>query len=587
MPQSESVSMGRCRMCFRRERIRVRQSLSEIAGCFGEEEAMRLRKSLLGVAFAAIAGAPILVAQQACEDLKKLKLDGAEVVSAAMVEAGPLKQREGATGKPPDVTVPPHCEVKGVAHPTSDSEITFLLWLPPAGQWNGKYMQRGNGGWAGALEPTTLYRPLTLGYAVADTDDGHQRSGEMPDASWAIGHPEKLIDFGYRSLHETARQSKAIVEAFYGKAPGHAYFAGCSDGGREALQEAERYPEDFDGILAGAPANHWTHHFTGFLWNEQALDLKPESRISADKLPAIQKAALAQCDALDGVKDGLIEDPRACHFNPEVLKCKGAESAECLTQPQIEAVKKIYAGPRSAAGEQIYPGYEPGAEGQPYSWSVWILGPVQSWFANSFFSGAVHEDANWDWKAADPDREMQLADEKTASILNSYNPDLRSFRAHGGKLIQYHGWADAAIAPRDSIAFYERVETFLESYPDPRSKGAKDIQSFYRLYMVPGLQHCTGGEGPVSFGNEDIPNENGAPADADHDVMLALDRWVTQGVAPEKIIGTGTIGADEKANVPGTRLTRPLCAYPAVAHYKGKGDTNAAENFECVVPATR
>jgi hypothetical protein len=333
------------------------------------------------------------------------------------------------------------------------------------------------------------------GYAVSATDDGHHTEGRMPDASWAVGHPEKLIDFGYRSLHETARLSKSILEAYYGKTAAHAYFSGCSDGGREALTEAERYPEDFDGIVAGAPANHWTHHLSGFVWDEIALNEKPESKITTEQLPVIEKAALAACDAQDGVKDGLIEDPRECRFDPSVLLCKGAPAAECLTQPQIETLKKIYAGPKNPkTGEQIYPGYEPGGEAESGGWSPWILGlSLQSLFGNSFMGQAVHEQTNWDWHTMDFDRDVRLADEKTAAVLNSYNPDLRSFRDHGGKLIQYHGWADAAIAPRDSIDFYEKVASFLNQYPDPRSSNPGDTSAFYRLFMVPGLQHCVGG----------------------------------------------------------------------------------------------
>jgi len=547
---------------------------------------MRLGNRLIcAIGFASIAVPAIALAQQSCDDLKKLTLDHAAIVSVASVEAGPLKQAPGIPLKPPDVTVPRHCEVNGVARPTSDSEILFTLWLPPADQWNGKYMQRGNGGWAGSIQPMVLYRPLTLGYAVSATDDGHETQGIMPNTNWAIGHPEKLIDFGYRALHETARISKVVLQAYYGKTESHDYFAGCSDGGREALMEAERYPEDFDGIIAGAPANNWTHHFTGFLWNELALDLQPESKIPPEKLPAIQKAALAQCDAIDGVKDGLIEDPRACHFDPSVLLCHGADTPECLTQPQLDAIEKIYSGPRSpTTGQQIYPGYEPGSEAEPGGWSLWILGPGHPAFANSFFSGAVYEDPKWDWRSADIDRELLAADQKTAAILNSHNPDLRSFRDHGGKLIQYHGWSDSAIAPRDSIAFYETVRAFLDRYPDPRSSAPNDIQGFYRLFMVPGMQHCAGGQGPTSFGNNDAPPADGAPEDAEHDVMLALDRWVTQGVAPDKLIGTGRIGVDAAAKQPGTPITRPLCPYPAVAHYKGQGDSNSAENFACVAP---
>jgi hypothetical protein len=533
-----------------------------------------------------IASPSFAIAQQACEALKDIKLDHATVVSAVSQEPAPLKQPPGIPYKVPDITVPRHCEVSGVARPTSDSEIEFTLWLPPREAWNDKYMQRGNGGWAGSIQATVLVGPLARGYAVAATDDGHETKGIMPDATFAIGHPEKLIDFGYRSLHETAILSKDILQAYYGKAARQAYFSGCSDGGREALMEAERYPEDFDGIIAGAPANHWTHHFAGFVWNEMALNGKPESKIAIEQLPTIQKAALAACDALDGVKDGLIEDPRECHFDQSVLLCHGAASADCLTQPQVEALEKIYAGPKNPrTGEQIYPGYEPGSEAEPGGWSLWILGPsAHSLFGNSFYGQAVHEDPHWDWRTMDFDRDVRLADEKTGAILNSYNPDLRSFRDHGGKLIQYHGWSDAAIAPRDSINFYEDVRAFLGQYPDPRSTNPTDIQGFYRLFMVPGMQHCSGGQGATSFGNDDIAALKSNPDDAENDILLALDRWVTQGVAPETIIATGRIGGDAKSGSEGVRLTRPLCAYPAVARYKGQGDTNAAENFECRVP---
>jgi feruloyl esterase len=558
------------------------------------QECARSRRQILGlscIAIGLIALTPALLpAQQPCEDLKKLSLDHVTITAAVSVEPAPLQQPAGSPFKAPDVNVPLHCEVAGVARPTSDSEIDFLLWLPPAGAWNGKFMQRGNGGWAGSIYQGELVRPLTLGYAVSATDDGHHSDQGLPSAGWAVGHPEKLIDFGYRAVHETADASKAILRAYYGKPDTHDYFVGCSDGGREALMEAERYPEDFDGILAGAPANHWTHLLTGALWNEQALKSRPESEIPAASLPAIQKAALAQCDALDGVKDGVIEDPRACHFDPSVLLCHGAASSDCLTQPQIDALEKVYSGPKDpVTGARIFPGFEPGAEAESSGWSLWIVGPLQSAFANSFFGQALHEDPKWDWRTADLSREVHQADEKSATILNSWYPDLRTFRAHGGKLIQYHGWEDAAISPRDSIDFYEQVRAFLATYPDPRSSSSSgagaSIDSFYRLYMVPGMQHCGGGQGATNFGTGDTPAASGLPDDAGHDMLAALDRWVTHGVAPEQIIASGTIGADAKAGVAGTHLTRPLCVYPAVAHYKGQGDTNAAENFACVVPA--
>jgi len=544
-----------------------------------------LRNGFLSALFMfVIAHAGSASAQQSCESLKNLKFGHVVIVSATAQEAVPFKMA-GFPIKLPDVTVPTHCEVTAISRPTSDSEINITLWLPPSQAWNGKYLQRGSGGWGGSVQPIALIEPLAHGYAVAATDDGHHTEGILPkpDASWATGHPEKLIDFGYRALHETASLSESIVHAYYGKPAAHDYFVGCSDGGREALMEAERYPEDFDGVIAGAPANHWTHHFTGFLWDEMALSAAPESRITVKQLPAIQKAALAACDTLDGVKDGLIDDPRRCHFDPEVLLCKGAPSDECLSQPQIDALKKIYAGPKNPrTGEQIYPGYEPGAEAEPAGWGFWILNPVaQPMFGTSFYAGAVFEDPKWDWHTLDFDRDLRIADEKTGPILNSYNPDLRSFRDRGGRLIQYHGWNDPAIAPRDSIAFYEKVAEFVKRYPDPRSKNPADVQAFYRLFMVPGLLHCQGGSGPVSFGNDVLAGLSLKPSDADHDILLALDRWVTQGVAPDTMIASGAIGIDPKTKPQGIPITRPLCAYPKVAHYKGQGDTNAAKNFEC------
>jgi feruloyl esterase len=310
-----------------------------------------------------------------------------------------------------------------------------------------------------------------------------------------------------------------------------------------------------------------------------ALAATKDRPLTADQMANVQKAALAACDALDGVKDGLIDDPRKCHFDPSALLCQGAAPAgsPCLTQLQIDAFKKIYAGPKDAVtGMQIYPGYEPGTEGEPGAWIPWIVPgmgiptSIQAMFGNSMYAQAVHENPQWDWKNADLHRELQLADEKTGAILNAYNPDFRTFRAHGGKLIQYHGWGDAAIAPLDSIDFYEKAEGFFRDYPDPRSTRATDVHAFYRLFMVPGMGHCAGGPGPTSFGNDD----SRIPADAEHDVLKALDRWVTTGAAPDQLIGTGKVA--------GTALTRPLCAYPNIAKYQGTGDTNAAESFACV-----
>ena len=539
---------------------------------------------------ALLASAHLGIAQNNCDALKNMTLDGEEIVSAKWVEAGTTQVQLGTPPKSVTVPVKRHCEITAVSRPTTDSVINLTLWLPPLEDWNGKYLQLGSGGWGGAIPASELIEPLARGYAVAATDDGHHNQDPLGAVTpnWATGHPEKVIDFGYRAVHETATQSKTTLQRYFNKPASRAYFKGCSDGGREALMEAERYPEDFDGIIAGAPANYWTHQFAGFLWNESALNAKPESQITAEQLPAIEHAALAACDALDGVKDGLIEDPRMCHFDPTILLCRDASGPDCLTQPQIDTLKQIYAGPKNPrTGEQIYPGYEPGAEGEPGAWLGWILpspqlsrSSIQSLFGNGYFSLVVFEDPKWDWHTMDFDHDVKAAEEKTGSIINAYNPDLRTFRDHGGKLIQYHGWGDAAVAPRDSIDFYEKVTAFLSRYPDPRATDAKDVQTFYRLFMVPGMGHCTGGPGPTNFGNS--ASEPGTPVDAEHDLLLALDKWVMQGTPPDKLIGTGKIGADPKSGSGGVTLTRPLCPYPKVARYKGRGDTNLADNFECV-----
>lgn len=517
-----------------------------------------------GVLFAAVAIAPMLSAQQPCEKLAGLQLPHTSITSAKQVAEGPLSV-PGPFGGATTFPVAARCVVDGVAKPTSDSEIRFELWLPASG-WNGKYEQAGNGGWAGAIPTQSLIEPLRRGYAVAATDDGHQAGGT--DAAWAMGHPQRLIDFGYRAVHETRLQAEAIIRAFYGKDPARNYFVGCSDGGREALMEAQRYPADFDGIVAGAPANNWSHLFAGFIWNEKALLNDAEGSLTPAKLEVLQNAVLARCDALDGVKDGLIEDPRLCHFDPSVVACKNGDGPDCLTAPQVEAVRKIYAGPKNPrTGTQIFPGYPPGTEAVAGTWSLWIAPQqaqraIQFFFGNSYFGQVVFDNPKWDFRTFDFDQDVATADKKTAAILNSTNPDLRAFEKRGGKLIQYHGWGDAAISPLNSIRYYGSVEKFFA-----KNDARVDVGDFYRLFLVPGMAHCSGGAGPNSFGN------GGAQAnvDAEHDIVTALDRWVEQKTAPAELIGTGK------------GLTRPLCPYPQVARYQGAGDTNAAANFTCAV----
>jgi len=499
--------------------------------------------------------------QQPCAELSQLKLEKVTITSAQVVPAAKITA---------------HCAVKAIARPTADSEIRFEVWLPMEG-WNGKYQQVGNGGWAGSIPAGSIAAAVARGYAAAGTDDGH--SNQIPGALWAIGHPEKLIDFGYRALKETSTHAKAVIQAFYGKAANRSYFVGCSDGGREALMQAQRFPEDFDGIVAGAPANDWSSLMTAAAWNAQALVKDAGSAIPPSKLPAIQKAVVAACDKLDGVSDGLLEDPRQCNFDPTVLTCRAEDNDQCLTAPQVVALKKLYQGPHnSRTGKRIYAGATPGTESVPGGWSSWtVTSPPQKallfGFGSSFFGHAVFEDPKWDIRSLEFDADVEYGHQKAGVILNSSSPDLRSFRARGGKLIQFHGWGDAAIPAASSIDYYERVQAFMKRVPDPRSS-SQEVRDFYRLFMVPGMGHCAGGIGPRNFGQ-------GSPVAGtpENDVLVALELWVEQGKAPEQLIGTGITGT-----LPQQTLTRPLCVYPQVARYKGSGDANVAASFSCVTP---
>lgn len=549
---------------------------------------MRIR--LLAVGSALTLGLMVqpAFAQQQCESLTSLKLPNTTITSATMVPEGPFVAPAGGRGAAanapaaPPIIVPAHCDVRGTTRPTPDSEIKFAVWLPTASAWNGKYRQEGNGGFAGNLPLRAMIDPLTRGYAAAGTDDGHEGGG----ANWAIGHPEKWKDFGFRAVHETSVQAKAVMRALYGKDPSLSYFYGCSDGGREALMEAQRYPEDFNGIIAAAPAWNWSHLFTGFIWNEQALMKNSDSIIAPAKLPAIQKAVIAACDKLDGAIDGLLEDPRQCKFDPAVLTCKGVDKPDCLTPPQVAALKAIYAGPKNPkTGEQIFPGMPPGSEAAPGNWSNWITREIPEQathfvYGNSYYGQAVYEDPNWSYKTFDYDKDLKFGDAKSGVPMNSDNPDLRSFRAHGGKLLQYHGWGDAAISAISSVDYYEMVRAFLTKYPDARSDASRPVDDFYRMFMVPGMGHCRGGWGPNQFGNS-AGARPATWADPERDVFAAMERWVEKGVAPEQLIGTGTVMGDATKT-----MTHPLCMYPKVAQYKG-GDVNDAASFTCAMPAKR
>lgn len=515
---------------------------------------------------------PRLSAQVSCQDLAKLKLTNAVISSATLVPTGTFRPPAFQDAPPFPHALPAFCRVRGVATPTADSNIRFEVWLP-ASHWNGKFNQVGNGGFAGSIPLLAMAGPLLRGYATAATDDGHQASGT--DASWALGHPEKLIDFAYRAVHETSVQAKAIVRAFYGKDPSDSYFVGCSDGGREALMEAQRYPNDFIGIVAGAPANYWTHLLATAVWVEQAVRSDPASALPPAKLAVLQKAAVASCDKLDGVPDGILENPNACRFDPAVVQCKSGDGPGCLTAAQVAAADKIYAGPKNPrTHRQIFPGYAPGAEALPINWPLWLTGdgpnpqqPPLAWlFGNTFFGNIVFSDPKWDFHSLNFDSDITLTDKK-AGFLGAENPNLAPFKARGGKLIQYHGWADAAIPPQSSIDYFNAVQTRMAL-----KAGTGD---FYRLFMVPGMSHCGGGIGATEFGQ--APSLG---ADAERDYLSALDRWVKDGTPPASFIATGTIPADPAK----TKMTHLLCPYPQQAQYKGSGDIHSAGSFTCASP---
>ena len=506
--------------------------------------------------------------QKTCEDLASLALTNATITSATSQAAGSYKPPSGPGLPAPNKDLPAFCRVDGVAKPTSDSEIHFEVWLPLSG-WNGKYEQVGNGGFAGLIPFSGMVEPLLHGYATAATDDGHVAG---PGATWAVGHPEKVKDFGYRAVHQTSVQARALIRAFYGKDASRSYFVGCSEGGREGLTEAQRYPDDFHGIVAGAPAINWNHLQTRGLWDELAFLDTTGSYIPPGKLPVLQNAAIAACDAIDGVKDGFLENPSLCHFDPAVVQCKGSDASDCLTAEQVVAVKKIYDPLKNPkTGALISPGFSPGNEAVPANWPVWITGSrapqlgVQKAFANQFFADMVFENPKWDPKSFDFDADMKITDDKFGAILNSVDTNLRAFKARGGKLIQYHGWSDAAIPPLGSVEYFKAVQAKMG-----------DTKRFYRLFMVPTMSHCAGGPGATVFGNSggiEPPQE-----DADHDVVLALERWVEQGQAPDHLIATGYMDGNPAK---GVAITHPLCPYPQEARYKGAGDPKDASNFVC------
>ena len=502
-----------------------------------------------------------------CADLKQMVLPNATIKLAENVAAGAFTPPNLKAGeKVPHLyqTVPAFCRVVLTLAPTADSNIKVEVWLPESG-WNGRFKGQGNGGFAGYIAYAGLAAAVSQGYATASTDTGHSTEG----AAWALGHPEKVVDYGYRGVHEMTVDAKIIAKMFYGDDPKRSYFASCSNGGRQALMEAQRFPDDYDGIIAGAPANNWAPMLTSGLHLLQTLD--QAGYIPPTKVPTISKAVIAACDAKDEVTDGVLNDPRECRFDPSTLLCKGADSDACLTAPQVNSLKAIYAGSQDASGQQIFPGILPGGEEGRNGWATWITGAERgkssgAFFVTGYFSDMVYGKKDWDYKSANVDDALKLAYAKTGDSMDATNPDLKPFLARGGKLIMYHGWNDAGISPLNTINYYNGVVTAI---------GNQSADQSVRLYMVPGMQHCGGGPGATSFGqDEDSPR-----SEAQHDIYSSLVDWVENGAAPSTIIATKYVQSESEPKA--VEMTRPLCPYPQTATYKGTGDKNLAASFTC------
>jgi feruloyl esterase len=458
-----------------------------------------------------------------CRDVAKLALPNATITQA---------EDDASAG---------FCRVAATLKPSSDSDIKIEVWLP-ASNWNGKFLAVGNGAFSGSIATAAMDAALRRGYATASTDTGHVGGR----GTFALDHPEKLIDFSWRSEHEMTVKAKTLIQAFYGNAPRRSYWNGCSTGGRQGLKEAQMFPDDYDGIIAGAPANRTAIS----LWIASAVLKDPASYIPPAKYPLIHQAAIAACDAVDGLKDGLIDDPRQCRFDPAVLLCKGADDSTCLTAPQIAAAKKIYSpaiNPRT--GAELFSSLVPGTE---LGWGIQAAGPEPAANISDQFRYVVFKDPNWDWKTFDFDKDVARGNRPENLIMNATNPDMSRFFAHGGKLLLYHGWSDNQVPTLNTIKYYESVVKNLG--------GAKKAGENVRLFLEPGMGHCAGGEGPSVF-----------------DKVGPLEQWIEHGRAPDALLASHM--KDGKVD-----RTRPLCPYPQVAKYKGTGSIDDAASFVCGAP---
>jgi len=505
------------------------------------------RVGLMSIAVTFAGVVPALAAT--CGDLSRLALPNVTIAKAEVVAAGAFDGPAPPFGPPPQVVaatykaMPAFCRVQATLTPTPDSDIEIELWMPAA-NWNGKLDGIGNGVWAGSISYFEMAAPLSRGYAVVATDTGHTGTGL--DAGFAVGHPDKLIDFGYRAVHEMTVTAKQLMTVFYGKGPQLSLWTSCSTGGRQGLMEAYRYPEDFYGISAMAPANPMTGLMVQSVWTGYAALKTPQNVVPMSKLAAVHQAYIKMCDAKDGVKDGLVSDPEHCHFDPKVAECKSKDGPDCLTAAQVETMRAVYGGVTDPkTHKQAFAGFEPGSEMQV---GLLMSGPAPFPVATTYMSDIVFKDPNWDFRTFDYGKDTAAAEDAGSSILDVPSLGLSRFFAAGGKLLLSHGWADGLIPSENTVSFYKAMTSGTDT------KAADDV----RLFMVPGMGHCGGGDGPFLF-----------------DALGTIDAWASGGPAPDRIVVSNPPGAPER--------TRPLCPYPQIAKYAGHGSTDDAASFECKI----
>jgi feruloyl esterase len=477
-----------------------------------------------------------------CQSLVGTKIESGEVTSAARI-----KQGEVVAGSEPQDTkaAVDVCRVRVQLRPVPGSEITVEVWLPD--NWNRKLYGIGGGGFDGALQPGTvgLFNKVTeQRYAAVATDVGHKPGASLE--TWAHKQPEKVIDFGHRGVHLAAVTAKQVIAAYYREAAQRAYFVGCSNGGREALMLASRYPDDYDGIVAGAPAMRYLEVLTQMIWFNEAAYGPAGAPTLTKKLGLVNRAVLAKCDAIDGVTDGILENPLQCKFDPAELRCKAFSTEDCLSDPEVAAFRKIYGGPRMPNGKQIYSGPALGSEEGPAGWGGWIQPEKTLAFGRDFYRWLALDDPDWKVETFEIDRDYPRALERIGPIVNANDPSLEAFASRNGKLIMYQGWYDAGITPLEAVKYYDGARRRLGSKTDDH----------VRLFMVPGMAHCADGPGANSV-----------------DMFPALAAWVERGEAPERIIATKPASNPE--------FTHPLCPWPKTARYNGSGPTHDAASFRC------